>query len=363
MWEQKGLPKEKMNIGFATFGRSFKLENSEDFGIGAASAGPGAAGEHTKQAGFLSYLEICEIKNKPAVKSFYNEEQKCSYVVSGDQWTGYDDLTSFTAKTDWVIENRYGGITFWSVELDDFANECNGGEFPLISLAKERLIADEIAQQTTTPAPTTTTTEPTTTPEPTTTTAEPTTTPEPTTTTAEPTSTPEPTTTIAEPTTTPEPTTTTAEPTTPAPTTTAESTTVVESATPEPATVSTLTEDQNTEPSPPESSTTDVATGTSTIISPGAKIPASTSTPSSSSDLDALRRKIFNYRFNKRKFSCSGKDNGMYRDPFDCGKYYRCYSGWLTEYKCPNKDLYFDSRINVCNWKERVQCNTMFNFL
>ncbi|XP_050394937.1 chitotriosidase-1 [Patella vulgata] len=98
MWEQKGLPKEKINIGFATYGRSFTLEDSEKFGIGAAAAGPGAPGDLTEEAGFLSYMEICKKRSNPGVNIFYDEEQKCTYVVSDDQWTGFDDLASFATK-------------------------------------------------------------------------------------------------------------------------------------------------------------------------------------------------------------------------------------------------------------------------
>ena len=50
------MPKNKMVIGFATYGRSFTL-TSDSSGVGApATTGP--AGPYTNQAGFMAYYEV-----------------------------------------------------------------------------------------------------------------------------------------------------------------------------------------------------------------------------------------------------------------------------------------------------------------
>jgi GH18 family chitinase len=52
------MPKEKINMGLAMYGRTFKLVNTSDTGVGAPSSGPGDAGNYTKQPGFLAYYEV-----------------------------------------------------------------------------------------------------------------------------------------------------------------------------------------------------------------------------------------------------------------------------------------------------------------
>ena len=57
-WIQQGMPKEKITMGVAAYGRTFKLADSSNTGIGAPSSDAGAPGKYTKEAGFLSYYEV-----------------------------------------------------------------------------------------------------------------------------------------------------------------------------------------------------------------------------------------------------------------------------------------------------------------
>jgi chitinase len=52
------MPKEKISMGLAAYGRTFTLVNGSNTGIGAPSSGPGEPGKYTRQAGFLSYYEV-----------------------------------------------------------------------------------------------------------------------------------------------------------------------------------------------------------------------------------------------------------------------------------------------------------------
>src|SRR6218665_262094 len=61
MWEKSGTPKEKIVVGLATYGRSFTLASGKSTGFDAPSTGGGKAGEFTREAGFLSFYEICEM--------------------------------------------------------------------------------------------------------------------------------------------------------------------------------------------------------------------------------------------------------------------------------------------------------------
>lgn len=56
-WRDKGTPVEKLNMGFAVYGRTFRL-STEASNVGAPISGPASAGAFTREAGFWSYYEV-----------------------------------------------------------------------------------------------------------------------------------------------------------------------------------------------------------------------------------------------------------------------------------------------------------------
>lgn len=56
-WRDQGAPVEKLNMGFATYGRTFRL-SSPSSGVGAPVSGGASAGHYTREAGFWSYYEV-----------------------------------------------------------------------------------------------------------------------------------------------------------------------------------------------------------------------------------------------------------------------------------------------------------------
>lgn len=56
-WRDKGTPVEKLNMGFATYGRAFRLSTASSQ-VGAPTSGPAAAGVFTREAGFWSFYEV-----------------------------------------------------------------------------------------------------------------------------------------------------------------------------------------------------------------------------------------------------------------------------------------------------------------
>ncbi|XP_035905811.1 chitinase-3-like protein 1 [Anopheles stephensi] len=47
--------------------------------------------------------------------------------------------------------------------------------------------------------------------------------------------------------------------------------------------------------------------------------------------------------------------DGYFRDPYDCNKYYRCYSGYKYSFNCPT-GLYFNEDYVTCDWPYNVRC-------
>jgi chitinase len=134
-WINNGAPKHKINIGLATYGRSFTLTSSST-GLGAPAKGAGPAGKYTREAGFLAYYEVCQ-KLQSGYTRVWNSEQMVPYIFSGTEWIGYEDTQSLTEKVNYAINLGLGGIMFWAIDLDDFRGSfCNQGTYPLIKQAK-----------------------------------------------------------------------------------------------------------------------------------------------------------------------------------------------------------------------------------
>eukprot|EP00095_Tigriopus_kingsejongensis_P006279 snap_masked-scaffold1533_size36968-processed-gene-0.3 protein:Tk06279 transcript:snap_masked-scaffold1533_size36968-processed-gene-0.3-mRNA-1 annotation:"chitinase" len=141
MWVRLGTPKEKLVIGMPTYGRSFTLENRRQYAVNSPATDGGKAGEFTREAGFLSYYEVCQMLLKGA-SYVWDDEMKVPYLVDGDQWVGFDDERSIRHKMDWIKTNGFAGAMIWSVDMDDFnGTVCGSGvKYPLIGAIREELL-------------------------------------------------------------------------------------------------------------------------------------------------------------------------------------------------------------------------------
>ncbi|KAG5274672.1 hypothetical protein AALO_G00138880 [Alosa alosa] len=129
-WRDNGTPVEKLRMGFATYGRTFRL-TSTDTGVGAPIGGAASAGPYTREAGFWSYYEICGFLNGASVN--WIDDQMVPYAVKGNEWVGYDDKKSYDIKVQYLKEKKFGGAFVWALDLDDFNGEfCGEGKHPLM---------------------------------------------------------------------------------------------------------------------------------------------------------------------------------------------------------------------------------------
>ncbi|XP_012940863.1 chitotriosidase-1 [Aplysia californica] len=139
-WLKGGCPRDKLYIGLATYGRSFTLRDESDSGRGAPAAGAGVAGTYTREAGFLSYYEVCEMIAADA-RVVTLEDQKVPYLVLGNQWVGFDNKESIEEKIKYIQDNAFAGGMVWDYDLDDFDGEfCSQERYPLISLISQSLL-------------------------------------------------------------------------------------------------------------------------------------------------------------------------------------------------------------------------------
>ena len=138
-WIDKGMPAKKIALGLATYGRSFRLKNSADHGVGAAISKQSAkAGKYTRESGFLAYYEICQMP----LKVVQDYSVGAPYGYNGDMWVGFENEDSLREKVKVVIKKKgLAGAMFWTFALDDFTGTfCSGKKkYPLMSAVKEEL--------------------------------------------------------------------------------------------------------------------------------------------------------------------------------------------------------------------------------
>ncbi|XP_030622915.1 acidic mammalian chitinase-like [Chanos chanos] len=140
-WRDQGAPLEKLMMGFATYGRTFRITSTTSVGVGASASGPAAPGTYTREAGFWSYYEICKFIQGNTVH--WIDDQKVPYAVKGNEWVGFDNMKSYDIKARFLKDNKFGGAFVWALDLDDFSGQfCGQGKYPLIQHLKSLLGSD-----------------------------------------------------------------------------------------------------------------------------------------------------------------------------------------------------------------------------
>ncbi|KAM6217122.1 oviduct-specific glycoprotein [Rhynchocyon petersi] len=141
-WRMFGAPSEKLIMGLPTYGRTFRLLQESETGLGARAVGPASAGKYTKQDGFLAYFEICSFIWR--AKKIWIKDQFVPYAYKGKKWVGYDDVASFTYKAMFIKREHFGGAMVWTLDLDDVKGVfCGNGRFPLVRILKTLLVQDD----------------------------------------------------------------------------------------------------------------------------------------------------------------------------------------------------------------------------
>lgn len=121
-WISKGMPREKIVMGLAAYGRGWTLESSAP---GQTLGAPAIRGcdpmKDTQQEGVLNYIEALTVINSGGVTTF-DATTTTMYVQKGDQWYSYEDPNSIVYKVEYIkSENLLGGM-LWAVDNDDFRN-------------------------------------------------------------------------------------------------------------------------------------------------------------------------------------------------------------------------------------------------
>ncbi|CAF4160680.1 unnamed protein product, partial [Rotaria magnacalcarata] len=131
LWLSLAIPRNKLIIGIPAYGRSFAL-SSRQTSLHAPANGPGYPGRYTKTRGFLSYYEVCEKGQSQAWQRIWLDSEKAWYMTNGDQWITYEDVDSAALKAQYAKAEQLGGVFIWSIDNDEFSGFfCNTEPFPI----------------------------------------------------------------------------------------------------------------------------------------------------------------------------------------------------------------------------------------
>jgi chitinase len=144
--ENQEIPKDKLVIGFATYGRGWTLPStSEPNSIPSPTIGLSPAQPFTLVPGVAAYFEICTLIEKENFTEKFDEMQDVPFIFDNGIWIGYDDPKSYDQKLDWLIDNDFAGAFVWALDMDDFLGRCSSsnGTYPLVKTVRSKLTRKE----------------------------------------------------------------------------------------------------------------------------------------------------------------------------------------------------------------------------
>ncbi|KAL1490351.1 hypothetical protein ABEB36_013062 [Hypothenemus hampei] len=152
-WLNNGFPVNKLILGIPTYGRTWKLD--EDAKVDSVPPegldGAGAPGPLTKDAGILSYPEVClkirggtgnvspsgyrKIPDATNKKGFYAYKLPDGEKNEEGVWIAYEDPQTAASKGAYVKSKGLAGIALDDLTLDDFRGVCSDNKYAILKAA------------------------------------------------------------------------------------------------------------------------------------------------------------------------------------------------------------------------------------
>ncbi|XP_010942132.1 nod factor hydrolase protein 1 [Elaeis guineensis] len=112
-WVEAGIPPKKVVMGLPLYGRTWKLKDPADHGIGAPAVGLGPGDD-----GVLVYSAVVDFNSENNATQVNDEVTVSAYSYSGTSWIGYDDPWSVTGKIEFAEGHGLGRYFFWAIGYD-----------------------------------------------------------------------------------------------------------------------------------------------------------------------------------------------------------------------------------------------------
>lgn len=107
------MPNSKLVMGLLLYGRTWRLKDPAQHGIGAPAVGVGPGDQ-----GLLPCAEVEAFNKDNKATMVYDSVAVSTYSYAGTSWVGYDDTTSIVTKVGFARVVFVGGYVFWSTNFD-----------------------------------------------------------------------------------------------------------------------------------------------------------------------------------------------------------------------------------------------------
>ncbi|WOK92141.1 hypothetical protein Cni_G00832 [Canna indica] len=112
-WVAAGMPRMKVVMGMPLYGKTWKLKDPSQHGVGAPAVGVGPG-----DSGVLLYSEVVEFNRNSSATVVHDEVMTAAYSYFGTSWIGYDDPWSVARKIKYARRHGLGGYFFWAIGYD-----------------------------------------------------------------------------------------------------------------------------------------------------------------------------------------------------------------------------------------------------
>merc|ERR1711997_732270 len=147
-----GVPKDKLVVGMAFYGRGFTLKDPQMNGLYCDADDGIPKGPFSRQIGIWGYDEIIgkmqgkldiDLPEETGTWTIVRDDcYKAPYAYNGPYWIGYDDEDSIRVKAKFINFLDVAGAMVWSIDTDDFKGG-NTHAFPLLHAIHDGLASGE----------------------------------------------------------------------------------------------------------------------------------------------------------------------------------------------------------------------------
>nr|UWY63829.1 chitinase-like protein Idgf1 [Sarcophaga peregrina] len=140
-WITNGCPANKLNLGIATYARTWKMTTDSE--LSGMPVVPGTVGP--AEAGLQSKQEAGDFRGPNApIRKVVDLERKYgnyAYRAADDNnehgiWISFDDPDFAGIKTEYAKQKGLGGIALYDISYDDFRGLCTGARYPILRMVK-----------------------------------------------------------------------------------------------------------------------------------------------------------------------------------------------------------------------------------
>jgi chitinase len=126
MITKAGVSANKILIGMALYGRTFKMTDPACRGPECQFTGPAAGAEPgrcTNTRGYMSNFEIREIQSSGVPIQEWTNQDGDYLIYNNDNWVSWMTKTTYASRLSWVKGLNFGGTADWAIDLDaDYGN-------------------------------------------------------------------------------------------------------------------------------------------------------------------------------------------------------------------------------------------------